>query len=106
MYKGKPVPNAFVDFTPANGREATGETDDQGHFVVHYDKKVDGATAGKNKVSVRPKPTAFKQSEPGIMAKNAMSKEQQDFFAKYSAANSKIEVTIDKDTPDLKLDWN
>ena len=35
-----------------------------------------------------------------------MSQEMTTFFDKYSSEKSTVEVTIDKNTRDLKLDWD
>jgi hypothetical protein len=103
-YKGEPVPNAYVTFTPDNGRPSWGETDEQGRFTLHYDNNQDGATAGTHKVSVRPKPTANTVTEPGKPLK--LPKDIQAFYDKYAGENSKKEVTIDKDESNLILDWD
>jgi len=100
-YKGQPVPDAYVTFTPDNGRPSWGETDGQGRFTLHYDKTQDGAIAGKHKVSVRPKPTA--STEPGMAPK--LSADTAAFYDKYGA-RSTVEVTIDKNDSNLKLDWD
>jgi hypothetical protein len=103
-YKGQAVKNAYVSFTPENGRPSWGETDDQGHFDLHFDRKEDGAVTGKHKVSVRPKENTAAEREPGKAP--PVSPEMRAFFNKYSGENSKVEVVIDKPTSDLKLDWN
>jgi hypothetical protein len=101
-YKGKPVPNARVNFTPANGRPSWGETDGQGNFTLHYDRNQDGAERGKHKVSVVPGQNTQAMKEPGKAA--PVSKDMSEFFNKYGGENSKYEVTIDSSTWDLKLD--
>jgi hypothetical protein len=103
-YKGHPVTNAFIDFVPEHGRPSVGETDDQGHFKLAYDRKTDGVELGKHKVSVRPNLMKTAQSEPGVAAKQP--RDMTAFFDKYSAEKTKVEVTIDKNTTDVKLDWD
>jgi hypothetical protein len=106
-YKGKPVTNAYVDFIPEQGRPSWGQTDEQGRFKLNYDREHDGAVVGKHKVSVRMRPTTTAEQEAVMMGKKSpLSKEMADFFDKYSLANSKKEVVIEKDTNDLKLDWD
>jgi hypothetical protein len=104
-YKGKPVTNAYVDFVPAQGRPSWGLTDGQGHFKLNYDRGHDGAIVGKHKVSARTGPQKItEKSVPGM--KEPTPPEMAEFFAKYGPDKSPVEVTIDKNTKDLKLDWN
>jgi hypothetical protein len=102
-YKGQPVPNALVDFTPAKGRPSYGETDGQGHFKLVYDRQHDGAVPGKHTVSVRAKPATAAEKEAEMMGKKPTGN-LAAFFDKYSAAKSKKEVTIDKKSMDIDLD--
>ena len=53
-YKGKPVPNAHVSFTPAEGtsRAAEGLTDSDGEFTLRSFTTNDGALPGKYRISV------------------------------------------------------
>jgi hypothetical protein len=53
-YNGKPVPNANVSFTPAEGanRAATGLTDSDGRFTLGTFSTSDGALPGKYRISV------------------------------------------------------
>jgi hypothetical protein len=106
-YKGKPITNARVDFLPEHGRESWGVTDEQGHFTLNYDRGHDGAVVGKHTVSVRPRPTKVKEQEAVMMGKKMpLSKDMASFFEKYSPKNSKVEVVVDKNTRELKLDWD
>jgi hypothetical protein len=106
-YKGKPVTNAFVYFTPENGRPSMGETDQDGRFTLTYDPQTKGAQVGKHKVYVTHN-TAADAGQPGAVPGMApkMSADSKEFFSKYSGDKSKVEVTIDKGTSDLKLDWD
>lgn len=107
-YKGKPVPYAFVNFVPESGRPSIGETDENGRFTLTYDPQTKGAQLGKHRVFVRINDAAMAGSQPGTVpgAKPKMGPEMQEFFSKYSGDKSKVEVTIDKATTDLKLDWD
>jgi hypothetical protein len=53
-YQGKPVPNAHVSFTPAEGtsRAAEGLTDAGGEFTLRTFTTNDGALVGKYRISV------------------------------------------------------
>ena len=106
-YKGKPVTNAFVNFVPENGRPSIGETDQNGRFTLTYDPQTKGAQLGKHRVFVTHNEVAdatLPGTIPGEPPK--LSAEMKEFFNKYGGDNSKVEVTIDGATDDLKLDWN
>jgi hypothetical protein len=107
-HKGKPVANAYIDFVPENGgRPSWGLTDEEGYFKLNYDRDHDGAIAGKHQVSIRPRPSTVKEQEAIMKGKKMpQSKEMAAFFDKYSAKNSTVEVVIDKNATDLKLDWD
>lgn len=75
-YKGKPVPNASVSFSPVEGtgRAATGITDGNGRFALGTFSRSDGAMIGKYRVSViargperAPKPGEVGSGMPGEM---------------------------------------
>lgn len=107
-YKGKPVTNAFVNFVPADGsRPSMGETDADGRFTLTYDPQTKGAKVGKHRVFVNQN-VAADATQPGAVPGVApkQSADMGEFFRKYSGENSKIEVTIDKSTSDLKLEWD
>jgi hypothetical protein len=99
-YKGKPVTNAHLDFIPDSGRATWAETDDQGHFVVHYDRTQDGIAVGKNKVSIKIKQgAATEPGKPPVVPRDMVA-----FFDKYSPEKTTYEVTIDSNTKELLLD--
>lgn len=52
LHKGEPARDARVIFTPKTGRPATGNTDDQGRFVLSTFVSDDGAVAGEHTVTV------------------------------------------------------
>jgi hypothetical protein len=75
-YKGKPVPNANVSFTPVEGdtRAAEGLTDSDGRFTLRTFETNDGALPGKYRISViargpnrPPKPGETGSGMPGEM---------------------------------------
>jgi hypothetical protein len=52
-HKGQPLANYSVILQPVEGaRGATGETDDQGHFVLGTNGEADGAPPGKHRVAI------------------------------------------------------
>src|SRR5262249_47926370 len=69
---GKPVPNLLVHFVPEQGRPSWGGTDEQGAFVLSFDKKTKGARLGRHKVFVTYRPRdareemAASQGESGL----------------------------------------
>jgi hypothetical protein len=76
IYKGKPVPNADVTFTPevAGGSPATGRTDANGRYSLATPTKGSGAVPGKYKVHIiargpdrPPKPGETGSGMPGEM---------------------------------------
>lgn len=106
-YKGKPVTNAIVHFVPQTGRPSMGETDANGQFTLTYDPQTKGAEIGTHKVFVMHNAAADANapgSIPGVTPK--MSPEMGAFFSKYSGAKSTVNVTVNKSTSDLKLDWD
>jgi hypothetical protein len=106
-YKGKPVPNAFVDFTPegGKGRPSWGQTDEQGHFTLSFDPQREGALVGKHKVSLRMKPSTAAEQE-AIMKGQAppMSKERAELFDKYSIQKSNKMIEIKDGDKELNID--
>jgi hypothetical protein len=104
-YKGKPVPDALLNFEPEHGRLSWAETDAEGRFKINYDRHQDGAVVGKHKVWIEYRPTSATNAEPGMPANPArLSPEMRAFFAKYSSEKSKLKVEITPDTKDLDLD--
>jgi len=106
-YKGKPVPNAFVHFLPADGRPSLGETDADGKFTLVNDPDTKGAERGKHRVFVQYNALAD-ANQPGAIPGETpkLSGEWREFFAKYGPGNSKVQVVIVKATGDLKLEWD
>ena len=51
-YKGKPLTEGRITFLPDYGREAHGEIQPDGTFVLTTDKDGDGAVAGEHRVSI------------------------------------------------------
>jgi hypothetical protein len=75
-YKGKPVPNASVSFTPVEGtgRAADGVTDSNGRYTLTTYSASDGAPPGKYRIHViaygpsrPPKPGETGSGMPGEM---------------------------------------
>jgi hypothetical protein len=52
LYNGQPAQAARVVFTPKSGRPATGNTDDQGRFVLTTFESEDGAVPGEHTVTI------------------------------------------------------
>jgi hypothetical protein len=112
-HKGHPVANALVFFLPenGNGRPSQGQTDAEGRFKLSYTNEKDGVMVGKHKVWVTSRqtsrPTTAKEQEAAIMGKRPpVARDMAAFFDKYGQKNSTVEVVIDKNTKELKLDWD
>ncbi len=60
---GKPVSGAAVVFTPDEGRQATGTTDDAGRFELSTFELGDGALPGKHRVTVAKTTVDFSDEE-------------------------------------------
>jgi hypothetical protein len=108
-YKGKAVPNTYVDFTPEDGkgRPSWGLTDEQGHFTLSFDKEREGAILGKHRVSVRFKPTTKAEQEAVMMGrKPPLSREMTEFFDRYTATGTNKVVEITPDTRDLAVNFD
>ena len=52
LYNGQPAQAARVIFTPKAGRPASGNTDDQGRFILTTFESEDGAVPGEHTVTV------------------------------------------------------
>jgi len=70
---GKPLAGAAVQFVPqGSGRDATGETDKSGAFVMSTFKPRDGVVPGTYKVLISP-PTGTAEPVPYATAEEAMA---------------------------------
>lgn len=106
-YKGKPVTNAFVTFQPEGGRPSTGATDKDGRFTLTYDPERKGAAVGKHRVYVTHNSLAdanVRGAVPGMPT--PLTPELKEMYTKFSPEKSVAEVTVERATDDLKLDWN
>lgn len=52
FHNGQPAQEARIIFTPKSGRPATGNTDEEGHFVLTTFESEDGAVPGEHTVTV------------------------------------------------------
>jgi hypothetical protein len=83
-YKGVPVADASVTFTPESGRPATGVTDESGEFVLSTFAKNDGAVPGLHKVSIAPGATQVEpmpgtpEAEQAARSKPALPRRYRD----------------------------
>lgn len=85
-YKGQPVKKVVVTFTPANGRPARGETDEQGQFTLSTFAPGDGAVPGQHKVTLTRSGGSTPEPMPGTPEAATYKPEPLPFPAKYSAA--------------------
>jgi hypothetical protein len=106
-HKGKPVAHAHIEFAPEQGHPSSADTDEEGRFKLRYDTLHEGALVGKHQVSIVALPSTEKEQQAVAKGKKLpLSKEMASFFDKYSPKNSKVEVDIQKNPTDLKLDWD
>ncbi|QDT66509.1 transthyretin-like family protein [Calycomorphotria hydatis] len=52
LLDGEPVPNARLQFLPAEGRPSYGKTDEDGQFRLRYNLREDGAVLGNHRVEI------------------------------------------------------
>jgi hypothetical protein len=102
-YKGKPVPNVLVNFVPEAGRPSVGRTDNEGRFTLDYDRTTKGAELGKHKVFVM-LPPGGGRTVPG--QQDVQTGDVKELLAKYGPDKSKVEVTVDRNTSAIPLDWD
>jgi hypothetical protein len=103
---GQPVADLIVHFVPAQGRPSWGQTDNEGHYELHYVAKRMGAVTGAHRVFVtkRENPDAAGLL-PGQSA--PLSAVQRAIFSRYgtleaSPLTSKVEH--DRQVIDFALD--
>jgi len=109
-YKGKPVPNADVTFSPeaAGGQPAAGRTDANGRFSLSTATKGEGALVGKYRVHIiargperPPKPGESITGMPGEMMPGDALIPQKYFVADTSGL--KFEVKRGGNTANFEL---
>jgi len=106
-YNGHPVPNALIHFQPEKGRQSTAITDDQGQYMLRYDKTRQGAVPGTYKVFVEFKPKTPQEEDLMARGEWKFTPEQQAILEKYgTASKTPLEVEVrpeDQDIP-IRLD--
>jgi hypothetical protein len=104
---GKPVPNLFLNFLPAEGRPSWGVTDEKGYFTLHYDKTRDGAVPGLHTVFVTFKPSDPRQDRFSDGSKIKMPDNLISILAKYGNQDTtplSIEIKNDQQFIKIELD--
>jgi hypothetical protein len=109
-YKGKPVPNMMVNFMPTAGRPSWGKTDATGRFAMVLDEDTNGVQKGHHKVYFTPPASTIDGGRSKASAKalaeaaGLTPEEMTEFRKKYGLEETtKLEVDINKDESDLKL---
>jgi hypothetical protein len=107
-YKGQPVKEVTVTFTPATGRSARGVTDAQGKFSLSTFKTDDGAVPGSHKVTITGGPGAKPPPMPGTPEAANYKPEPLAFPAKYSdPRQSDLTANVEKGKKnDFKFELN
>jgi hypothetical protein len=105
-YHGKPISNLIVKFIPAEGRFSTGYTNEDGHYVLRYDNRHEGALRGAHKVYLAVRPRNPAEEMALQQGKGQLSEEMKEILAKYGKETSSLhyEVITDKQVIDLDLD--
>jgi hypothetical protein len=102
-YKGQPVPNAVVHFTPAGGgRPSSGPTDQSGRFKLQFDRNQEGVLLGKNEVGVTPGQGRLPGQEPGM--EGQVPKDLAGLYQKYTPGKSPKVVEVTRSTREIDLD--
>lgn len=107
-YKGKPVTNAIINFTPSDdGRPSSGKTDKDGKFTLYFDEQNKGIKPGKYKVYVMLDALAAATRPGAIPGMPApMDGDEKQFFEKYGNEKSTVTVEITKAESNLELKWD
>ena len=92
LLDGKPLPHAPIQFVPqGQGRDATGETDENGRFAMSTFKPRDGVLPGSYKVVISPPlgtpdPTQYASADEAMAAASRPQKKssQPAFPQKYA----------------------
>jgi hypothetical protein len=104
LLDGKPVAGASVQFVPQDkGRDATGETDKDGHFALSTFQPRDGAVPGSYKVIISP-PTGSADTSKYGSADEAMAAAARQPQKRDSAASSFPQKYTRADQTPLKQD--
>jgi hypothetical protein len=102
---GKPVPNLFLNFLPEAGRPSWGVSDDNGYFVLHYDKNRDGAVPGVHTVFVTWKSADPREERLQEGGKLRMPDNLIPIVAKYGNQDSSpIKIDVKNDNLFIKLE--
>jgi hypothetical protein len=105
-YKGQPVKDAVVTFTPKEGRPASGTTDAQGKFRLSTFAPGDGAVPGAHTVTLTVAAGSAPPPMPGTPEAANYKPEPLPFPPKYSDAQSSgLTATVEKGkADDFKFD--
>jgi hypothetical protein len=88
LLDGQPLAGASIQFVPQDkGRDATGETDKNGHFAMSTFQPKDGAMPGAYKVVIAP-PVGAVDSAQHVSAEEAMSATSKQPAKKSSATGT------------------
>ena len=107
MRDGKPIPNLFLNFQPATGRPSWGITDQNGHYILHYDKTRDGAVPGRHKVWATFKPIDPREDKVMEAGHLKQPENLREILAKYGDPGTtplKFDIETDNQVVDLNLD--
>ncbi len=105
-YKGTPLPDVTVLFTPVDGsRRSSAQTDENGHFKMRYTGTVDGAVPGEHLVYLQYIPPNAEEGMAVLEGRAKVKGMMGEVLEKYGSAEvSDYHVTVDQDFEDLKID--
>lgn len=94
-FKGEPVPDAKVLFSPASGKySAAGVTDNQGRAIMKTEGTFEGVPAGSYKVAIVKVPPAQSAGQPSESSENP-----EDYEKEFMAATTTREATVQSALP-------
>ncbi len=98
---GKPLKDAFVEFSPTSGRPSIGRTDEDGHYQLEYSTRKTGVEAGEHTVRIgtyQEESVDMKTGEPTALVEEIVPE-------KYNRETTLTEhVKPGKNNIDFKLD--
>lgn len=101
LLDGKPLADASVEFTPANGRGSVAVTDSQGRYTLRYTNDADGAVLGAHTVRISTGRAGTGSNEGG----ESTAAVPERVPPKYnSATDIKVEVKAGSNTFDYKIE--
>jgi hypothetical protein len=101
-YKGAPLTNVSVVYTPDKGRLAQGTTDGEGKYTLSTFKSKDGALPGEHKVTIS---TTEIPPQPGTPEAKTWKSSAPEYPKKYrNAMETPLKMTVPSGSYDINLE--